>query len=297
MRALVSAIIPTYNYGHFVARAIDSVLAQTYSPIECIVVDDGSSDDTRQVLEGYGDRIRAIHQVNRGPSAARNNGIAAARGRYLGFLDADDVWKPRKIERQLEMLEADAETGAVGCAVELVAEGGAPRAVQPRPTTPQLPERLRRVAVRDHWVEGSGSGALVPRTVLDAVGGFDEEMRAAEDWDLWLRIAARYRIGNVPEILLTIFRHGTGSFRNAEKVEHFQWKVYQAAIARWPDLLDGRTRRRMRALIHADAGGEYRFAGDQGEALRRYLDSLREWPLDAMRWKIVANLLARRVLS
>jgi glycosyltransferase involved in cell wall biosynthesis len=294
MSALVSAIIPTHDYGRFVARAVESVLAQTYSPIECIVVDDGSTDDTRQVLAGYGDRIRAIHQVNRGPSAARNNGIAAARGRYVGFLDADDVWKPRKIERQVEMLEADAEMGAVGCGVDLVEEGGPPRAVLARPVTKQLPDRLRRIAVRDSWVEGSASGALIPRGVLDAVGSFDEELRAAEDWDLWLRIAARYRIGNVPEVLLTIFRHGTGSFRNAEKVEHFQWKVYQAAVARWPDLLDDRTRRRMRALIHADAGGEYRFAGRHDEALRRYLASLREWPLDALRWNIAARLWLRR---
>jgi glycosyltransferase involved in cell wall biosynthesis len=295
MGALVSAVIPTYNYARFVGRAIDSVLAQSHAPIECIVVDDGSTDDTPGVLARYGDRIRAIRQVNRGLSAARNAGIGAARGEYVALLDADDVWKPAKIARQLEVLERDPDLGAVGCGLELTGETAAPRAVAVRPFTPDLPARLRRVAVRDFWVEGSGSGALVPRRVFEAVGLFDEELRGAEDWDMWLRIAARFRIANVPEILVSISRHGTGTFRNADKMERAQWKVYEGAIARWPEVLDARTRRRMRALILADAGGEYLGAREYAKALERYVASLREWPLDPWRWNVVAKLALRRL--
>jgi hypothetical protein len=112
---------------------------------------------------------------------------------------------------------------------------------------------------------------------------------------MWLRIAARYRIANVPEVLMTSSRHGTGTFRNAEKMETNQWKVYRAAVSRWPDLLDARTRRRMRALILADAGGEYMFAKKYDCALRRYAASLREWPLDVARWYIAARLVLRQL--
>ncbi len=295
MSTLVSAVIPTHNYGRFLGRAIESVLAQSHSPIECIVVDDGSTDETPGVLARYGERIRAIRRERGGVSSARNAGIRAARGKYVALLDADDAWKPDKIARQLALLEARADVGAVGCAVELADGNSPPRAVRLRPSVPDLPGRLRRIAVRDSWVEGSGSGAVVPRRVLDDVGLFDEGLAAAEDWDMWLRIAARYPILNVPEVLVSISRHGTGTFRNAAKMESNQWKVYEAAIARWPDLLDRRTRRRMRALIMSDAGGEHLFAGRHDEALRRFLGSLREWPLAPSRWRIVASLALRRL--
>ncbi|MBI5070619.1 MAG: glycosyltransferase [Deltaproteobacteria bacterium] len=295
MEPLVSAVIPTYNYGHFVARAVESVLAQTYHPLECVVVDDGSTDDTPSVLGPYQDRIRVIRQANRGLSAARNAGIAAARGPLLALLDADDAWKPEKIARQVALLAQDPEVGAVGCGVELADAAGNRRTVPVRTIPEAHPARLRSVALREAWVEGSGSGALIPRRVLDEVGPFDEGLRAAEDWDMWLRIAARYRIRNVPETLVTISRHGTGTFRNAEKMQSAQLAVYGSAVARWPVELDAITRRRMRALILADAGGELAAAGHVGPALSRYLASLGTWPFQAMRWRIAANLCRRAV--
>ena len=101
---LISVVIPTYNYGHFVTEAVDSVLAQTYRHYEVVVVDDGSTDDTRARLAPYGDRIRYIHQENQGLSAARNTGIRAARGGVIGLLDSDDKWHPRKLETQAAFL-------------------------------------------------------------------------------------------------------------------------------------------------------------------------------------------------
>src|SRR3954452_15003770 len=105
VRPLVSAIIPAHNAERFLAAAIDSVLAQTYQPIECIVVDDGSTDGTPAVARSYGDRIRLIPQEQRGVSAARNRGAAEARGELLAFLDADDRWLPERVERQARELE------------------------------------------------------------------------------------------------------------------------------------------------------------------------------------------------
>src|SRR5437016_1233967 len=113
MPLLVSAVIPAYNYARFVCRAVDSVLAQTYPHLECIVVDDGSTDNTLEVLAPYGDHIRVITQKNAGLSAARNTGVRNAGGEYVGFLDADDWWQPQKIAKQVALAEKRPELGAI----------------------------------------------------------------------------------------------------------------------------------------------------------------------------------------
>src|SRR5688572_6603202 len=296
MNSLVSVVIPTFNYGGFVGRAVDSVLAQTHAPLECVVVDDGSTDDTPTVLARYGSRIRVIRQENRGLSAARNAGVREARGAYVALLDADDFWRPNKVEKQVALMQSTPGLGAVGCGAEYVNRDGSHRSFQHFEDPPsEVGPRLRAIATRRYWVGSSGSGALVPRRAFDEVGLFDENLRAAEDWDMWLRIAARFAIRNVPEALSCICLHGTGSFRNAEKMEKNQWAVFEAAVRRWPDLLDAPTRRRMRALILADAGGEYAFGKAYGAALRRYLASLKEWPLHGRHWYRVARLVLKQV--
>src|SRR5271156_236898 len=104
-KVMVSAIIPTYNRGYVVGKAIDSILNQTYDNIEIVVVDDGSTDNTQEKLKEYGDRIRVVYQKNSGPSAARNHGVRASRGEFIACLDSDDVWMPTKIERQVSLLQ------------------------------------------------------------------------------------------------------------------------------------------------------------------------------------------------
>ncbi len=303
MSRLVTAVIPAYNYAHFLPRAIDSVLAQTHVGVECVVVNDGSTDNTADVLASYGDRIRAITQPNSGLSAARNTGIRAAAGDFVAFLDADDRWEPTKIARQLAAFDDHPNVGAIGCGAELIDAAGNHAAFRTYAETHassgglvwQPGAQLRAVAIRQFWISASGSGAFIPRRVIDDVGFFDETLGAAEDWDLWLRIAAKYPIYNIKDVLVRIYLHGSGSFRNADKMERNQWKVYDAALERWPDLLDGLTRRRMRALILADAAGELVFAKEYSAALSRCVASLWQWPFHSQRWRRTARLLLKRI--
>ena len=297
---LVSAVIPTYNYARFVGRAISSVLAQSYADLECIVVDDGSTDNTEEVIAAFGPAVRLIRQPNQGLSAARNTGIRAARGRYIAFLDADDAWHADKVSRQVALLDSHPETAVVGCGVRLMSADGETLGGKEFDAQASghadLRAQQRRVAVREFWVGGSGSGALVRREVFDEVGLFDTSLKAAEDWDMWMRLAARYTIRNVQDALVSICIHGTGTFRNAEKFETNQWKVCTMALERWPDVLTP-VARQMQALILADAAGEYIHAGNTRMALRRYVASVRRWPMSLDRWRAVASLAIRRLIG
>ena len=120
----VSVVIPTHNHAGYIRQAIDSALAQTSAPLEVIVVDDGSTDETPRILADYGGRIRAIRQSNAGVSVARNTGIAAAAGDLIALLDSDDSWAPTKLERQIARLSADPGVGLVHCGSERVDEAG-----------------------------------------------------------------------------------------------------------------------------------------------------------------------------
>ena len=111
MKPLVSCIVPVFNGERYLAEALDSILAQTYRPVDLIVVDDGSTDGTAQVAAGYGERITYLYQENSGPAAARNKGIDAAQGEFVAFLDADDVWHEEKLARQMVRFDARRELG------------------------------------------------------------------------------------------------------------------------------------------------------------------------------------------
>ncbi len=193
----VSVVIPTYNHGRWVTSAIQSVLAQTYSDFEVIVVDDGSSDDTRAVVEAWGDRIRYIWQENQGLSAARNTGIVAASGRYIGVLDADDMYEPEFMATLVPRLAEVESADAIYCGYRFVDHLNAP-----------LPQREARVTAPERFYTALLDGNfLVPESMLvrracyEAVGLFDISLRACEDWDMWLRIAATHNVTCTDEVL------------------------------------------------------------------------------------------------
>lgn len=198
----VSVVIPTFCRPESTKRALSSVVAQTFSDFEIIVVDDGSSDDTMQVVQGLGiDRLRVIrHETNRGPAAARNTAVAVAKGEWIAFLDSDDVWKPEKLARQMTRLQA-APANVSACATGYyLHKGGRELTI-----IPNLPPGTFRFNILFGCAISPGTTLLVKRKVFDEIGLFDERLRRLEDWDWLLRYAQHYDIVFVPEPLANIY--------------------------------------------------------------------------------------------
>lgn len=187
---LVSVIIPNFNHAQYLGDAIRSVLDQSYANVEVIVVDDGSTDQSRAVAAQFGDRILYLYQTNRGLSAARNTGIQAARGEYIGLLDADDLYEPHFVSSMLVALQSDPAADGVFCGYQFVdQQNKALPQVEARPVpTEQLYETL---------LDGNffvPESILVHRQCYTSAGAFDETLRACEDWDMWLRISRQHKI-------------------------------------------------------------------------------------------------------
>jgi glycosyltransferase involved in cell wall biosynthesis len=184
---LVSVIIPTYNRAHMIARSLESALAQTLRDYEIIVVDDGSTDSTRDFLrESYGDRIRYIgHPTNRGLSAARNTGIEHAQGTYIAVLDDDDLWLPEKLALQVDLMKANPNVVLAYCGTLKVDCEGEPL----EEVTPEMRGHIFAEMLNRNCLKGPASVAIFARDVLGASGIFDTSLSSCADWDLWIRIA------------------------------------------------------------------------------------------------------------
>jgi len=179
----VSVIIPTYNRGWIVREAIDSVLAQDAADFELIVVDDGSTDDTEELLSNYGGDINVIRQENSGVGAARNRGVDAALGELIAFLDSDDLWLPKKLSTQLDFFRSRRD--ALICQTEEIWIRRGKR-VNPKKRHEKPSGMIFEASLSLCLV--SPSAVMMKRSLLEDVGGFDESFRICEDYDLWLRI-------------------------------------------------------------------------------------------------------------
>jgi glycosyltransferase involved in cell wall biosynthesis len=197
---LVSTIIPTYNRARDVLVAIRSALAQTYQAQEVIVVDDGSTDDTEAVIaRAFGGRVRYLRQANAGVSAARNAGMAAARGHYIALLDSDDEWQPEKLAAQVEFLDAHPTYGMVLTDFHRMDSQRRDREVVHRRDAIPEDGNVLRWVVRNPSL--APSTAMFTRAVYEQIGGFDPSLPTAEDIDFHLRVALRYPIGVVERSL------------------------------------------------------------------------------------------------
>jgi glycosyltransferase involved in cell wall biosynthesis len=193
--SLVSVIIPAYNAERYLRRSIESVLSQNYAPIEVIVVDDGSSDDTASICQEYADQVTYIHQDNKGVSVARNRGIQESNGEFIAFLDADDWYLPNKLSDLTELLKQYPEAGGA-TASHIVKLRDEERCNPPQGSVFSTGTTSGIIDLYVHRSQGRfvihTSTVLIRKAVLDAVGGFRPDLRFGEDVELWARIAGRY---------------------------------------------------------------------------------------------------------
>ena len=271
---LVSVVIPNYNYGRYLREAIDSVFGQTYPHLEVIVVDDGSTDNSLNVLRGYGNRIRWMQQVRQGVSTARNRGIQESRGELVAFFDSDDLWHPEKLSKQVAYFHRPS-VGMVYCGRQLVDEGGRCLATERPEGSGWL---LNDIALL-RWTQApGGSTALVRRGCLDRVGLFDPALSTSADWDFWRRIACFYEIHAVPEPLVFYRQHAAAMHRDVEVFErdmHYAFsRMFEDAAAAAIHPL----RRHCYSNLYLTLSGAYLHARRWDRCLAYAWRSLLAWP-------------------
>ena len=233
----VSVIIPTYNCAQYITEAVESVLNQTYKDFEIIVVDDGSTDNTKEVIKPYLNKIKYIYQQNSGPSAARNRGIKEAKGEYIAFLDADDIWLAQKLELQIKFMEKEKEVGLIFSDMILFNEKGIIKnsflkeklffnklSIKPLSSTEKvIYDNVFNALLQENFIPTNT--VIVKKECFNKVGFFDKTLFSVEDRDMWLRIGLFYDIGfiNFP-LVLTRF-HETNISANQELALKSRLKV------------------------------------------------------------------------
>jgi glycosyltransferase involved in cell wall biosynthesis len=207
----VSVVVPAWNAARTLPETLDSALAQTFTDLEVIVIDDGSTDDTQEILWRYGDRIRVLHKANEGrPSTTRNVGFKAARGDLIALLDADDRWHPEKVAKQVALFDRNPRLGLAYTAATII--DGEDRVIQVNPCSPNARGQIHSLlATRNIMV---GSSAMARRQAVVDAGYYDVSLTSAENWDLWIRIARNWEVDFVPEPL-TYYRIHSGNRSSA----------------------------------------------------------------------------------
>lgn len=200
----VSVVIPSFNMGDLISDAIESVLHQTYDHFEIIVIDDGSDDNTREVVKRYsGIGVRYFYQANSGPASARNTGIRLSRGEFVAFLDADDLWLPDKLECQMKAFRK-LNIGMIACGYKLVDySSGRTWSEIVRHNFPSKEDLMKSLYI-SQIIPACSSGVVINMDCFREVGYFNETLKIAEDWELWLRIARSYEIKFVEQPLVLI---------------------------------------------------------------------------------------------
>jgi glycosyltransferase involved in cell wall biosynthesis len=303
MNVDVSVIIPTYNRAHCVDLAIDSVLAQTSAAVEIIVVDDGSTDETAQMLAKYGDAIHVIRQANQGVAAARNAGIQAAQSKWIAFLDSDDEWEPDKIARQSESLSSDSNVVAhVTNGWVYTANSSEPVdwfSVRGLSSSQNIP---LHVADPLRWVLATlfmTPGLVARKDAVAAVGGFDTSLCMFEDLDLLARLALHGAFGIDRTPLFRVYRRGpTGTSlteqcaasvdRMARSLSYVYSKLLRCPGLTQTDLRD--LRRRLSAR-RADVAVAERAELGVLESLPTFTRSIRDYPSITAGVRAAAGLL------
>jgi len=291
-RDLVSVVTATYNMAQYLGDTLDSILAQDYPAIESIVVDDGSSDDTPSILARYAKdpRVHVIRQENAGQTAAKNRGIAAARGEFVAFCDADDTWRSDKLSLQVPRFRADQRVAVVFSDMQCVDGNGHP--VPLIGPTQRYRGRVTAPLLVDNFVPFPS--AVVRGAVLDELGSFDERLTMSIDYELWLRISVRYLFDFEPQPLVK-YRvwEGQMSHRTGERLDNF-FNLLRRFLAEHPDSVTASEARHAWAHVHVTRGYWHARCGRRREAWRDYEQAMKLRLYDQRLWRRVVSLAMDR---
>ncbi|WP_420195636.1 glycosyltransferase family 2 protein [Marinobacter sp. GH_1] len=290
---LVSVVIATFNMGQYLPEAIDSVLAQAWKNLEIIVVDDGSSDNTAEVMGRFDQepRVRYIQTENRGQPKAKNLGLQEAAGDFIAFCDADDLWHPEKLRMQMPLFEQE-DVGVVYSEVSYIDQHGE-RVAKPQPYMRHSGQVTRHLVIKNFVPFGT---AVIRRACIEKNGVFDEALPMGIDWDLWLRYSVDWQFYYLPEKTY-IYRIWPGQMsKNYRGRYDNAFRILNKFLGQYPNSLPDDLIARAWADMYvsrgmAIAGAEKTFA----EPLRDILAGLRKdstyWPA----WRSLAKLMLRRV--
>ena len=232
MNPLISIVIPTFNRENLIIDALETCVLQLYRPLEIVVVDDGSTDQTIEFVEDWNKGsshkdviLKIIKQENKGGNVARNNGIRNATGEFIAFLDSDDLWNSTKLKKQYNLIRQSDEIGGVYCGLRQVeVESGKVISDHKRDYAEGF--ILSQLLVKD--VTAPTSAYLIRKKIFDEVGYFDKNLQARQDWDMWIRLAEKYEIRAVHENLMDLRHHkGTRTASNPHKEINAYIKIRQ----------------------------------------------------------------------
>ena len=224
----VTVIIPTYNAIQYLPDAVGSALGQTFTDIEVVIINDGSSDHTEQwICQQTDPRLTLISQENQGKSAARNAGIIYTQGDYLAFLDADDCWEPTKLEKQVNCLDQNPQVGLVYTWTALADETGQSTG---RIISSHAEGNVWKQLLQDN-ILACGSTPMVRRECFEVVGMFADNLPLAQDWDMWIRIAATYPFAVIKEPLARYRHHPTNTSKKLKEMQKYNTLVLERALA------------------------------------------------------------------
>ncbi|MBK7543347.1 MAG: glycosyltransferase [Candidatus Competibacteraceae bacterium] len=292
----VSVVVTCYNYGHYLAECLDSILQQSFSDFEIVIVNDGSVDNTDEVMENFRnfDNIKYIKQGNSGQAKAKNTGIQNSSGDFIAFLDADDAWEKNKLEKQMPLFSKNM-IGVVYSRARYVDELG--QALNNIRITEKylIPKsgNVTNYLFLDNFVPFSSS--IVRRECLERCGAFDETLRMGIDWDLWLRISTLYEFDFIDEPLL-VYRvgHAGQMSKNLELRQQCSDKIMSSFIKNYKPLLSNWIIRKAYAFTFRNRGEYYRKI-DKAKSCQYFLKSIYQNPIEINSYKgLLKTLLLRR---
>jgi len=286
---LVSVVTATYNMGKYLPIAINSVLNQTYPHVEIHVVDDGSTDNTREIMEQYKDdpRVYYYYQENQGQALAKNRGIEESKGEYVAFLDADDMWKPDKLDKQLPLFKTSEEIGVVYSDVAYMdGEGN----ILPKKSNKNYYSGwITQYLFVDNFINFNST--VVKRKCLEELGGFDVSLPMSIDWDLWLRISTKYQFVYLDEPTF-YYRLWSGQMsHNFERRFKCTLDIMRRFQKEHADLLPKEVIRKAWAHTYTNRGWKSRaITRKKLEAFKYYLKALKIKPDYIPAWKEIVKL-------